>query len=754
MVGSPHELASTIPPSLVETYTLLEYIGSGGEAVVYLVEPRAHPGHRLALKVYRPGHDINRELLDRLRARPTDSPYIPAIHDYGYARSPWGEDLAWEAQEYFPHGSLRQILDGAPLAEEQARDTVAAVAACLRYWQEQLQFNHTDVKPENLLVRQVAPPVFALTDFGGAVRATLSRVYGGLAVTEDYAAPEVVEGRREAPSAWWSLGIMVHELATGRRPERGDSWLAARSREIDVSAIGAEEWRLLARGLLHPSPEARWGYQQVNQWLAGEQPEVRPQRRYATLSFGDVAHQDPPSLAFDLLDRSEAGAVWLRTNWRQLRSWLDREVNDHIFDREYLTQLESHPERAHLAICALAARFVPGMPPRYRGHEITAEGLGSLATGDPSQRAVLREALELGAVGVAARHWCDHPACRASGTNRCRQLERAQHEVPLIMERVRDSVRQVADTAPTQPGTAEWDSAWAQATQLVLDPEATQRYRRLLRTSTWNPLRSDTPRHASWWREQRRSGLRGTDGEVSAQAALVTAFLMLPAASTAGARSRELQRVERRHRWRERWQRTRAAVAGAIPRSSGSPAPAAEGNAPGDQQIPNRPDERQRAVQQRRTERRMRQVQRAMSAGRCRRHGIPLAFLGLLDGVGTLLWTTVGLYSTSAGIATAQRVATGFVDSPVGGLLSAVGGTAMGLLPAEIGYRWWFPIVLAVLLWLACRTAAASTRPARLRLAASWLAVLGSVVMTLRLLASALLMLTMGVLIPLSLLVG
>lgn len=60
--------------------------------------------------------------------------------------------------------------------------------------------------------------MFALTDFGGAVRATMSQIYGGQAITEAYAAPEVIEGRREAPAAWWSLGVIAHELVTGQRP--------------------------------------------------------------------------------------------------------------------------------------------------------------------------------------------------------------------------------------------------------------------------------------------------------------------------------------------------------------------------------------------------------------------------------------------------------------------------------------------------------------------------------------------------------
>ncbi|WP_017540413.1 protein kinase domain-containing protein, partial [Nocardiopsis halophila] len=210
VVGPAGELDYAVPAELRRRYTVLGRIGAGGEAVVYLAEPAAPAGEgtgtRLALKVYRPGHDINRELLERLQARGSADPHTPSIHGYGHAGSAWGDQVAWEAQEYFPDGSLRTLLGQAPLDDDRAKELVGAVAECLRHWQEELQHNHTDVKPENLLIRSADPPVFALTDFGGAVRATMSRVYGTLAVTEEYAAPEVVEGRREAPAAWWSLG--------------------------------------------------------------------------------------------------------------------------------------------------------------------------------------------------------------------------------------------------------------------------------------------------------------------------------------------------------------------------------------------------------------------------------------------------------------------------------------------------------------------------------------------------------------------
>src|SRR5699024_12676708 len=114
----------------------------------------------------------------------------------------------------------------------------------------------------------------------------------GVAVAESYAAPEVVEGRREAPAAWWPLGVMVHELDTGRRPRRGGNWLTARNTEVDVSAITDEHLRLSARGLFTLTPSARWGYQEGSEWLAGGRPQIRTAHCRRQLAFAGASHEE------------------------------------------------------------------------------------------------------------------------------------------------------------------------------------------------------------------------------------------------------------------------------------------------------------------------------------------------------------------------------------------------------------------------------------------------------------------------------
>ena len=259
----------------VGRYDLLEVIGRGGAAVVYLAH-QPDLDRQVALKELAPHHAADPSFAQRFveesrLAAAMNHPSIVTVFEYFEH-----EGLPYIAMEYMAQGSLRRSMQS--LSGAQLGGVLGDVLEGLSY-AEKLGIVHRDLKPENLLVG--ANGRVKIADFGVARALTstspraFATVTGTPIGTPAYMSPEQALGQPLTMATdLYSLGTITWEALAGRTPfGSSETPMAVLYQQVhetippietirDDIHPGAARWlgRMLAKAPedRFPSAEAAW----------------------------------------------------------------------------------------------------------------------------------------------------------------------------------------------------------------------------------------------------------------------------------------------------------------------------------------------------------------------------------------------------------------------------------------------------------------------------------------------------------------
>ncbi|TLZ27098.1 MAG: hypothetical protein E6K29_14015 [Gammaproteobacteria bacterium] len=214
--------------AFIRGYRFIRRLASGPTSDLFVGESE-RAGRLVALKVARDRQDEESQPVDMFQrflqeyelAQRINSTAVVRLHDLGVS-----DEHAWLVMEYFELGDLRRRMR-ASLAPREALRLAAAIARSLAAVHG-AGVLHRDLKPGNIMLRHDGS--VALIDFGLSKDLALALDLtdsGTIFGTPHYMSPE--QGHAEpldARSDLYSLGVILFEMLTGRKPYRAENPMA------------------------------------------------------------------------------------------------------------------------------------------------------------------------------------------------------------------------------------------------------------------------------------------------------------------------------------------------------------------------------------------------------------------------------------------------------------------------------------------------------------------------------------------------
>lgn len=307
---------STIPLGTVlcDKYTVVkEFPVMGRYASLFLCEAGEE---KYVAKLYRRNNTIKEDVANALKA--IDSPFVAKLYDFGVYNG-----FPFEILPYYEHGNVQ----GCTFSFEELKEKIIPSLNEALHVLHKNKILHKNLKPSNIMLCDNEEDV-AIIDFGISA---INDVHNTIIITQtgvsaEYASAETFRNLFLEESDYYSLGITLYELYTGKTPY-GNLTTEEIARYVSKQQIPfpsnmPKELCNLIAGLTYndisnrknkSNPNRRWTYKEVRNWcreipqpIPGENGEIT-EPQIPAYAFKKQKYTTLPALAEALAENWEDG---------------------------------------------------------------------------------------------------------------------------------------------------------------------------------------------------------------------------------------------------------------------------------------------------------------------------------------------------------------------------------------------------------------------------------------------------------------